>query len=102
MNSNKTTASHQWKNADLCIDIRCECGELSHIDPYRYISDPPGKNPLFLCSCNRLFEISNAVVLTEVASGEWREDVYEDNDNSDRPAPSGGVNDTNNKRASEE
>jgi hypothetical protein len=35
--SDKTTPPYawiQWKNTDVCADIHCSCGELSHIDAH--------------------------------------------------------------------
>lgn len=48
----------QWKGTDVCMDIDCTCGKLSHIDAhFAYY---------FRCSCNKIYEISSYVKLIEV------------------------------------
>lgn len=41
----------QWKGTDVCMDIHCECGGLSHIDgDYVYYVECPYCGRVYLCN----------------------------------------------------
>lgn len=51
----------QWKGTDVCMDIRCDCGELHHVDAdFAYNLVLP---------CGRVVMVSQHVRLVEVPEG---------------------------------
>lgn len=50
----KTDQPHgwiQWKGTDVCMDIHCECGELSHIDAsFTYNIKCPYCGRIYFCN----------------------------------------------------
>lgn len=49
----------QWKGTDVCIDIHCECGELSHFDgEFMYVIQCP--------SCKRKYFANGHIQLIEI------------------------------------
>lgn len=48
----------QWKGTNLCADIRCECGELHHVDAeFAYVVKTP---------CGRKYQMPETVAVTPV------------------------------------
>ncbi len=46
----------QWKGTDVCMDVHCECGELSHVDAeFAYKVKCPG--------CGKIWHVSPYVRL---------------------------------------
>ncbi len=49
----------QWKGTNVCIDIHCECGELSHYDgEFMYVIQCP--------ACNRKYFANGNIELIEI------------------------------------
>ena len=41
----------QWKGTDVCMDIRCKCGELGHVDAmFAYHVRCPKCNRVYFCN----------------------------------------------------
>lgn len=41
----------QWKGTDVCMDIHCKCGELSHIDAdFAYHVKCPNCGTVYMCN----------------------------------------------------
>ena len=59
----------QWTGTDVCMDVRCECGQISHIDSdFVYTLRCP--------HCGRVYAVSAYVKLVELTSDEanaWHE-----------------------------
>lgn len=48
----------QWKGTNVCIDIHCFCGKLSHVDgDFLYF---------FECECGKRYGLSGYVQMTEI------------------------------------
>jgi hypothetical protein len=58
----------QFKGTELCMDVHCKCGELTHID---------GMFVYFLkcASCGTVYELNGNIELIERDSSEIGEDV---------------------------
>lgn len=53
----------QWKGTDVCMDIRCPCGELSHIDAdFTYYVECPG--------CHQRYMTNGHIELVPLTSAE--------------------------------
>jgi hypothetical protein len=53
----KSTAFIQWKGTDACMDIRCECGVISHYDGmFAYFIKCP--------SCKAVYQCQDTIKLT--------------------------------------
>ena len=53
----------QWKGTEVCIDIRCPCGETSHFDGgFAYYLRCP--------SCGAIYEMGTQVKMRRLASDE--------------------------------
>ena len=49
----------QWKGTDVCMDIHCECGELTHVDAeFAYFVE--------CCECHRKYFVNGHVQLIEI------------------------------------
>ena len=49
----------QWKGTDVCIDIHCTCGELSHFDgDFMYYIECP--------NCGKVYEANSHIELIHV------------------------------------
>ena len=49
----------QWKGTDACLDLRCECGELTHLDgEMGYV--------IKCVKCGRVFWVRPYVLMTEL------------------------------------
>lgn len=54
----------QWKGTDVCMDIRCLCGELGHVDAeFAYA--------VRCKACGRIYEVNGHVKLHEVQSTDY-------------------------------
>ena len=50
----------QWKGTDLCADVHCACGEMSHVDAESCY--------IIQCGyCKRYWSLSTEVILNEVS-----------------------------------
>jgi hypothetical protein len=51
--------SIQWKGTNVCMDIRCVCGQNSHVD---------GEFCYFVkcCYCGTIWEVGKKVILTKI------------------------------------
>ena len=59
----------QWKGTDVCIDIHCKCGELSHYDgDFMYFIQCP--------YCNKIYEANGFIKLHEISEKKIRELGY--------------------------
>jgi len=49
----------QWKGTDVCMDVRCKCGKLSHLDAeFAYHVECPHCGAVYLCNPNiQLIEV---------------------------------------------
>lgn len=49
----------QWKGTDICMDIHCKCGELSHVDASfcYYVK---------CCNCDTVYMVNGHVELIEI------------------------------------
>ena len=53
----------QWKGTDVCVDIHCECGEMSHFDgSFMYVVQCP--------YCNRKYMANGHIQLIEIEDDE--------------------------------
>lgn len=62
----------QWKGTNVCMDIKCVCGKLSHVDSeFAYY--------IKCVECNRVFMVNGHVELVELNPDEIQqvEDVIE-------------------------
>ena len=56
----------QWKGTEVCMDIHCGCGELTHVDgTFCYYVQ--------CCKCGRIYECDGAIRIREVEAvpPEW-------------------------------
>ena len=52
----------QWKGTDVCMDIRCECGELHHFDgDFGYILGLPCGRDVLVSPHVRLLEVPESL-----------------------------------------
>jgi len=59
----------QWKGTDVCVDIRCSCGGVSHYDgDFMYYIQCP--------HCNKFYEVNGHIELIEVSKKEAEENSY--------------------------
>lgn len=62
----------QWKGTDVCMDIHCKCGELSHVDAsFTYNVKCPSCGTVYMCNGHiELIELieepENCVVTGEI------------------------------------
>lgn len=58
---NKPSGWIQWKGTDACMDIRCKCGHLSHVDAeFAYFIQCPACRTVFMCNGHiELIEVKN-------------------------------------------
>lgn len=50
----------QWKGTNVCMDVHCECGELTHIDcDFVYF--------VKCCKCNKKYFVNGHVQLIEIS-----------------------------------
>lgn len=65
----KTEVFIQYKGTDLCCDLRCECGELTHYDSmFQYFVG---------CSnCQKLYRMPEVVFPREALSGECTDEGH--------------------------
>lgn len=51
----------QWRGTDVCMDVHCKCGEISHIDSdFCYYVECPACHTIYSCNGNiELIEIDD-------------------------------------------
>ena len=56
---NKPHGWVQWKGTDVCMDVHCECGELTHIDSdFAY--------HVKCCKCGKIYFCNGHIELIEI------------------------------------
>jgi hypothetical protein len=59
----------QWKGTQVCMDIRCSCGVLSHVDDeFTYYVECP--------SCHQRYMVNGHIELVPLTADEGRLDGY--------------------------
>ncbi len=56
----------QWKGTDVCMDVHCSCGELTHLDGYFacFIQCP---------ACQQVFSVGQNVTLYPLTVDQWKQ-----------------------------
>lgn len=68
----------QWKGTDVCIDIHCKCGEISHYDgEFMYHVKCP--------ECKTIYEASGFVKLIEVPEEAFNDEDKQDINEANKP-----------------
>jgi phage terminase large subunit GpA-like protein len=62
----------QWKGTDVCMDVRCSCGEASHVDAdfAYYVKCPHCGKIWAMCANVRMIEVSATDIAGECSPRE--------------------------------